>query len=120
MDDFEAQLRRATKLRISLVSRLTVCANGGCPYSDETIPVLEYHIRIVDCTDLVAASAMSHARVVSERVRATARATVSAAAGAAALAQELNSSGELSFMYRYILRESCSQFDSLPLTSLMG
>jgi hypothetical protein len=23
-----------------------------------------------------------------------------------------------SFMYRYILRESCSQFDSLPLTSL--
>ena len=24
-----------------------------------------------------------------------------------------------SFMYRYILRESCSQFDSLPLTSLM-
>ena len=26
--------------------------------------------------------------------------------------------GEFSFMYRYILRESCSQFDSLPLTSL--
>jgi hypothetical protein len=26
--------------------------------------------------------------------------------------------GELYFMYRYILRESCSQFDSLPLTSL--
>ena len=25
--------------------------------------------------------------------------------------------GEFSFMYRYILRESCSQFDSLPLTS---
>jgi hypothetical protein len=25
---------------------------------------------------------------------------------------------ELSFMYRYISRESCSQFDSLPLTSL--
>jgi hypothetical protein len=25
---------------------------------------------------------------------------------------------ECSFMYRYILRESCSQFDSLPLTSL--
>ena len=24
--------------------------------------------------------------------------------------------GEFSFMYRYILRESCSQFDSLPLT----
>ena len=24
-------------------------------------------------------------------------------------------SGELSFIYRYILRESCSQFDSLPL-----
>jgi hypothetical protein len=28
--------------------------------------------------------------------------------------------GECSFMYRYILRESCSQFDSLPLTSLTG
>jgi hypothetical protein len=28
--------------------------------------------------------------------------------------------GELSFMYRYILRESCSQFDSLPLTYLMN
>ena len=28
------------------------------------------------------------------------------------------SSGECSFMYRYILCESCSQFDSLPLTSL--
>ena len=26
--------------------------------------------------------------------------------------------GECSFMYRYILRESCSQFDLLPLTSL--
>ena len=26
--------------------------------------------------------------------------------------------GEFSFIYRYILRESCSQFDSLPLTSL--
>jgi hypothetical protein len=26
--------------------------------------------------------------------------------------------GELSFIYRYILRESCSQFDSLPLTYL--
>ena len=26
--------------------------------------------------------------------------------------------GELYFMYRYILRESCSQFDSLPLTCL--
>ena len=26
--------------------------------------------------------------------------------------------GECSFTYRYILRESCSQFDSLPLTSL--
>jgi hypothetical protein len=26
--------------------------------------------------------------------------------------------GELYFMYRYISRESCSQFDSLPLTSL--
>ena len=26
--------------------------------------------------------------------------------------------GEFSFMYRYIPRESCSQFDSLPLTSL--
>ena len=25
---------------------------------------------------------------------------------------------QVSFMYRYILRESCSQFDSLPLTSL--
>jgi ankyrin repeat protein len=27
--------------------------------------------------------------------------------------------GECSFVYRYTLRESCSQFDSLPLTSLM-
>ena len=27
--------------------------------------------------------------------------------------------GECSFIYRYISRESCSQFDSLPLTSLM-
>ena len=27
--------------------------------------------------------------------------------------------GELSCMYRYILRESCSQFDSLPLTYLL-
>jgi alpha-D-xyloside xylohydrolase len=28
------------------------------------------------------------------------------------------SGGECSYMYRYIFRESCSQFDSLPLTSL--
>ena len=27
---------------------------------------------------------------------------------------------KVSFVYRYILRESCSQFDSLPLTSLMS
>jgi phosphoglycerate dehydrogenase-like enzyme len=30
----------------------------------------------------------------------------------------LRNAGECSFMYRYIVRESCSQFDSLPLTSL--
>ena len=30
----------------------------------------------------------------------------------------LNGEGECSFIYRYTLRESCSQFDSLPLTSL--
>jgi hypothetical protein len=29
-----------------------------------------------------------------------------------------SAAGECSFIYRYILRESCSQFDSLPLTSL--
>ena len=40
--------------------------------------------------------------------------------GALAMRAELVASGpgECSFMYRYILRESCSQFDSLPLTSL--
>ena len=37
-------------------------------------------------------------------------------AGNAPLAKP--SDGECSFMYRYIPRESCSQFDSLPLTSL--
>ena len=31
---------------------------------------------------------------------------------------ERSDEGPLYFMYRYILRESCSQFDSLPLTSL--
>ena len=31
---------------------------------------------------------------------------------------EYGTEGEFSFMYRYISRESCSQFDSLPLTSL--
>jgi beta-glucosidase len=30
----------------------------------------------------------------------------------------VHSAGELYCMYRYVLRESCSQFDSLPLTSL--
>jgi hypothetical protein len=30
----------------------------------------------------------------------------------------IDDGGESSFMYRYISRESCSQFDSLPLTSL--
>ena len=41
--------------------------------------------------------------------------------GAAHVQRELAASrteGECSFMYRYIVRESCSQFDSLPLTSL--
>ena len=32
--------------------------------------------------------------------------------------KKLRAEGECSFMYRYSLRESCSQFDSLPLTSL--
>jgi hypothetical protein len=36
----------------------------------------------------------------------------------AAHSASLAADGELSFMYRYISRESCSQFDSLPLTSL--
>ena len=36
----------------------------------------------------------------------------------AAQAVALRKAGEYSFMYRYILRESCSQFDSLPLTYL--
>jgi 2-oxoisovalerate dehydrogenase E1 component beta subunit len=31
---------------------------------------------------------------------------------------DLQTIGEFSFIYRYILRESCSQFDLLPLTSL--
>ena len=31
---------------------------------------------------------------------------------------DTSAAGECSFMYRYISRESCSQFDSLPLTSL--
>jgi hypothetical protein len=34
--------------------------------------------------------------------------------------EQLAELGEFSFMYRYILRESCSQFDSLPLTSLIN
>ena len=34
------------------------------------------------------------------------------------LVWDANWEGELSFMYRYILCESCSQFDLLPLTSL--
>ena len=34
------------------------------------------------------------------------------------LAEALAKASVSSFMYRYILRESCSQFDSLPLTSL--
>ena len=37
---------------------------------------------------------------------------------AAAAAAAFVARGECSFMYRYILRESCSQFDLLPLTSL--
>ena len=36
----------------------------------------------------------------------------------AAAADATSAHGELSFMYRYISRESCSQCDSLPLTSL--
>ena len=35
-------------------------------------------------------------------------------AGPASNASSSTSQGECSFMYRYILRESCSQFDSLP------
>ena len=43
----------------------------------------------------------------------------SAPASAVGLIAWWDRAGECSFMYRYILRESCSQFDSLPLTSLM-
>jgi ankyrin repeat protein len=38
--------------------------------------------------------------------------------GRLGMAQRLLRAGECSFIYRYISRESCSQFDSLPLTSL--
>ena len=112
MDNFVGQLRRATKLRISLVSRLTLCANGGCPYSDQTIPVLEYHIRIVDCTDPLGARALASARSASERGRATARATVSAAAGAA-----VRSEPNLPLHYITFVRILPHKFDSLPLPS---
>ena len=40
------------------------------------------------------------------------------AAALAASAERSDDAGECSFMYRYMLREYCSQFDALPLTSL--
>jgi hypothetical protein len=42
------------------------------------------------------------------------RRQTSGAAGAPTATGGLDDEGECSFMYRYILRESCSQFDSLP------
>ena len=59
----------------------------------------------------------------AEKRAAQARDLLFREAGAASPARQRarsrsRSEGECSFMYRYISRESCSQFDSLPLTSL--
>jgi hypothetical protein len=56
------------------------------------------------------AAATVDARVLAE--------TIAAVRDHAWVVREATRAGELSFMYRYISRESCSQFDSLPLTSL--
>ena len=60
------------------------------------------------------------ARVLASAPAAGAGAAAAAryASGTTAAAIARGTEGECSFMYRYILRESCSQFDSLPLTSL--
>ena len=59
------------------------------------------------------ASAKLSAKLSAKASKASAKAE---AAGGAS--ESKRARGTFSFIYRYILRESCSQFDSLPLTSL--
>ena len=63
----------------------------------------------LDLRAAVRAAPRAAPRERGERARRTAAATASRAV--------VSPDGELSFTYRYISRESCSQFDSLPLTS---
>ena len=70
---------------------------------------LTYLMNSLDLRAAVRAAPRAAPRERGERARRTAAATASRAV--------VSPDGELSFTYRYISRESCSQFDSLPLTS---
>ena len=78
------------------------------------------HAEIEDTNaEILAISARTEVSTLTTAIKA-ARAEIDAQAARALQSEKTIRSlqGECSFMYRYILRESCSQFDSLPLTSL--
>jgi hypothetical protein len=59
-----------------------------------------------------------HARAIIDAVRGRSATTWRSTVATLVSLVQTREKGECSFIYRYILRESCSQFDSLPLTSL--
>ena len=58
--NFETQLRKATRLRITVIARITLHASSdqqsstvdsaADPPPSSRVPTLEYHVRVVDCT----------------------------------------------------------------------
>ena len=103
--DFSRFVRRITK---------------GEARSASTLPAAPRFVLRVDSSADVDAAALDGVDGVELRVDALAsRAPIDVLRSVAALRRAIDAThGKFSFVYRYISRESCSQFDSLPLTSL--
>ena len=115
--------------RPSRVLRTEIVVNAaGAPCTEAPTLLLEEHdraffadVRLTKDRSLVALTLRSK-RATEAWLYAGrdggASSTTRVMARAAGIEYQVERSGELYFMYRYISHESCSQFDSLPLTSL--
>ena len=118
---FKLQFRRAKAHRLWAAD----VAKGGASGASEASALLRRagaDIRAIIAEskrvgNVLSPSAVRGAQLEGDALK-TARSALAAAAATAAAATAPRGHGACSFMYRYILRESCSQFDSLPLTSL--
>ena len=129
-----AMLRRGAlspRARVWSVGRVDWVEAVSVPRFCSAIPSASPSLRLAALQDADARAAETRAAEpprarrlfgVRDRARAFANSAGVATASTARTLEDrvaaLDDVGELYFIYRYISRESCSQFDSLPLTSL--